>query len=711
VNEYAPKQSTAELSQAMSDTYRLAVDIGGTFTDVVLERAEERITHKVLTTYADPANGVMTATDRVLEIAAADPGDASVVLHGTTLATNAIIERTGAVTALLTTEGHRDALEMALENRFEQYDLAIDRPIPLVPRHLRLPVHERMDSRGEILLPLAEQSVHAVLPLLEEHAVTSVAIGFLHSYINPVHEQRVAAILRAALPDLSVTLSCEVCPEIREYERLSTACANAYVKPLMATYLASLQAKMGTRGFTCPVLLMTSGGGLTALATAAEYPIRLIESGPAGGAILAAHLAQTGDCGEVLSFDMGGTTAKLCVIDNGEPLLSRSFEVDRSYRFKKGSGLPVRIPVIEMVEVGAGGGSIAQVDKLGRLQVGPESAGSEPGPACYGRGGERPAVTDADLVLGKLDPTNFAGGSMDLDLAAAERALHSVAGPLSLTPQMAAHGISEVVNENMATAARAHLAEWGKATEGRVMIAFGGAAPLHAALLAHKLKLDRVVIPAHAGVGSAIGFLIAPVRYEVVRSRYMKLTSLDPSVVDGIMQEMRVEAQSVVGSVASNETLLENRKAFMRYCGQGFEIAVELPAAKGLLQASELRQRFDDAYRELYGRTIPDLDVEILSWTLTLSAPAPLTPIADNWRKEKLAKPVATRQLFDVVIGELVDADCYARDAIRPGDFLAGPALVIEEQTTTFVATGFTGTVSDQGHLVLERHTGARSDG
>ncbi len=693
----------------MSDSYRLAVDIGGTFTDVVLERADERITKKVLTTYDDPANGVMTATDRVLELAAADPANASVVLHGTTLATNAIIQRRGAVTALLTTEGHRDVLEMALENRFEQYDLAIDRPTPLVPRHLRLPVHERMDSRGEVLLPLADQSVDALVALLERHSVTSVAIGFLHSYINPVHEQRVAAILKTALPDLSVTLSCEVCPEIREYERLSTACANAYVKPLMATYLTSLQAKMSARGFACPVLLMTSGGGLTTLATASEFPIRLVESGPAGGAILAAHLAQSSGCSQVLSFDMGGTTAKLCVIEDGEPLLSRSFEVDRSYRFKKGSGLPVRIPVIEMVEIGAGGGSLAQVDKLGRLQVGPESAGSEPGPACYGRGGERPAVTDADLILGKLDPDNFAGGTMQLDLPAAERALQSVAGPLSLTPQMAAHGISEVVNENMATAARAHLAEWGKAMDGRVMIAFGGAAPLHAVLLAHKLKIDRVVIPAHAGVGSAIGFLIAPVRYEVVRSRYMRLTALDASVVERITQEMRAEARSVIGSLASDDTLLENRKAFMRYCGQGYEIAVELPATEDPLQASDLRQRFDVAYRELYGRTIPELDVEILSWTLTLSAPAPLTAVADTWRQDIPAIPIASRQLFDVVIGEWVDADCYARDAMRPGDYLEGPALVIEEQTTTFVATGFTGSVSDQGHLVLERHAGVQA--
>ncbi|MXX56712.1 MAG: hydantoinase/oxoprolinase family protein, partial [Gemmatimonadetes bacterium] len=379
---------------------RLAVDIGGTFTDVALEVDGRLVTTKVLTTPAAPERGVLQGVHKVLETAAVPPSAVRLVIHGTTLATNAIIERKGARTALITTAGHRDALEMAHENRFEQYDIGVDRPPPLVPRHLRLPVVERLDHRGRILVPLDEESVHAVLPTLDEHGVEAVAIGLIHGYANPAHERRIAEILAAERPRISVTLASDVCPEVREYERVSTACANAYVQPLMARYLTGLARSLRESGLLCPFLLMTSGGGLTTLETAVTAPVRLVESGPAGGAILASHLARELALGDVLSFDMGGTTAKLCVIDGGEPLHSRTFEVARSYRFKQGSGLPVRIPVIEMVEIGAGGGSIAGVDDLDRIHVGPESAGSEPGPAAYGRGGDDPTVTDADVVLG-----------------------------------------------------------------------------------------------------------------------------------------------------------------------------------------------------------------------------------------------------------------------------------------------------------------------
>ncbi len=468
---------------------RIAVDIGGTFTDVVLELPHGgRKTVKLLTTYPHPGEAVLDGITRVMQQASVEPPQVSLIIHGTTLATNALIERNGAVTALLTTEGHRDALEMAHEDRFEQYDLMIDRPLPLVPRHLRWPVRERLDRYGRTLVPLDEASVTAALPLLDEHEVESVAIGYLHAFVNPQHERRTAELLNAARPDLSITLASEVCPEIREYERLSTACANAYVRPLMARYLERLAGELAARGFDCPFLLMTSGGGLTTLETATRFPIRLVESGPAGGAILARHVAQQGDLRRILSFDMGGTTAKLCLIDDFEPLTSRSFEVDRVYRFRKGSGLPVRIPVIEMVEIGAGGGSIARVDKLQRIQVGPESAGSEPGPAAYGRGGKQPAVTDADVRLGRICPERFAGGAFELDKQAADRALQAtVAAPLGLDPDLAAFGVSEVVDENMAAAARAHGAEFGVDLGRRDMVAFGGAAPLHAARLGEKL--------------------------------------------------------------------------------------------------------------------------------------------------------------------------------------------------------------------------------
>jgi len=430
-------------------TVRLAVDIGGTFTDVVLERPlGQLVTTKLLTTYDHPGRAVLAGIRQVLAKADLQPAEVGLIIHGTTLATNALIQRNGARTALLTTAGHRDALEMAHEDRFEQYDVMIDRPRPLVPRYLRLPIRERLDCEGRVLLPLDESTVEATLPVLEEYEVESVAVGYLHAFVNPAHERRTAEILQGARPDLSITLASEVCPEIREFERLSTACANAYVRPLMALYLERLEAELRQLGFDCPFLLMTSGGGLTTMETAARFPIRLVESGPAGGAILAREVARQAQLRRVLSFDMGGTTAKLCLIDEYEPLTSRSFEVDRVYRFRKGSGLPVRIPVIEMVEIGAGGGSIARVDALRRIQVGPESAGSEPGPACYGQGGERPTVTDADVELGRVFPDTFAGGTFRLDMPAAAAALqHDVACPLELNLQAAAWGVSEVVDE------------------------------------------------------------------------------------------------------------------------------------------------------------------------------------------------------------------------------------------------------------------------
>ncbi len=691
--------------------FELATDIGGTFTDVVLKSGDEQTAVKVLTTYDDPADGVMQGVDTVIERTGLAPADCRVMLHGTTLATNALIERRGAVTALLTTEGHRDAVEMALENRFEQYDVNIDRPAPLVPRQLRLPVAERLDARGEVLKAFDADSVRAALPQLQARGVTSVAIGLLHSYANSSHEQQVAEVLIDAMPGLSISLSSAVCPEIREYERLSTTCANAYVKPLMDAYLESLAQKFTARGFDCPVLLMTSGGGLTSLATAREFPIRLVESGPAGGAILAAEVAKAGGYGETLSFDMGGTTAKLCVIDKGQPLLSRSFEVDRSYRFKKGSGLPVRIPVIEMVEIGAGGGSIAWVDGLGRLQVGPESAGSEPGPVCYGLGGKRPAVTDADLLLGKLEPSGFAGGRMTLDVSGAAAAMRTeIAEPLATDSPLdeveAAFGVSEVVNENMAAAARAHLSEWGRGTAGRTLIAFGGAAPLHACTLASKLKIDRVVVPVNAGVGSAVGFLLAPVGFEVVRSHYMTLDDLDLPVISSLMAEMYAEARAVIGALVPEEQLVVLRRAFMRYQGQGYEIAVDLDEDLAALSQATLRARFEENYRALYGRTIPGLSVEILSWTLNLvaSTEARRLPVEEVERTHALTAETTTT-VFDPVAGRQLEAGCFERAALRPGDYLAGPALIREAQTTVVVAAGFSAVLGDQGSLVLERDT------
>jgi N-methylhydantoinase A len=697
---------------------RLAVDIGGTFTDVVLELpGGARATTKLLTTYDHPGRAVLDGIAEVLRKTGLQPAAVGLIIHGTTLATNALIQRSGARTALLTTAGHRDALEMAHEDRFEQYDIMIDRPRPLVPRYLRLPVRERLDRDGRVLIPLDEASVEAVLPVLDEHGVESVAIGYLHAYVNPQHERRTAEILRAARPGLSITQASEVCPEIREFERLSTACANAYVRPLMARYLERLAGEFRQLGFDCPFLLMTSGGGLTTIETAAQFPIRLVESGPAGGAILAREIARQAGLRRVLSFDMGGTTAKLCLIDDFEPLSSRSFEVDRVYRFRKGSGLPVRIPVIEMVEIGAGGGSIARVDKLRRIQVGPESAGSEPGPACYGRGGERPAVTDADVCLGRVVPETFAGGTFRLDRAAAERALRlGVAEPLGLDTETAALGVSEVVDENMAAAARAHGAEFGLDLASRDMVAFGGAAPLHAARLGDKLGVRRIVIPADAGVGSAVGFLLAPVAYEVVRSRYQALSALDPAAVNELMADMRAEALAIVrqavrqgvGSAVLDEELRETRQAYMRYRGQGHEIPVPLPAEEyEEAHRDHFRDAFAEAYRQLYGRTIDGVEIEALSWTLTIAekrdSVEPDCRSEPCSRPERQASPGATQPLLDPASGRSADAPVYLRSDLDAGARVPGPALITEDQTTTVVAAGWEAAIDTHGSIVLSR--------
>src|SRR5580704_786457 len=447
---------------------RLAVDIGGTFTDLALEHGGKRTTAKVLTTPAAPEQGVMHGVRSILRAAGLVPADIGIVIHGTTLATNAIIERKGAKTALITTDGFRDVLAMGNESRYDQYDLNIVLPEPLVPRSLRLPVPERLDNEGRVLLPLDERAVRALVPLLRREAVEAIAVGLLHAFVNSVHERRIREILASELPDVPVSLSCEVSPEMREWERFSTTAANAYVQPLMNSYLTALQQGLQAFGLQAPIFLMLSGGGLTTIETACRFPIRLVESGPAGGAIFSATIARQCGITNVLSFDMGGTTAKICLIDDGKPQTSRSFEIARVGRFRKGSGLPLRIPVIEMVEIGAGGGSIAHVDTMGRIAVGPESAGADPGPACYGRAGTEPAVTDANLALGRYDAARFAGGTMQLDVAAAHDALTShVASKLGITAEMAALGVIEMVDENMANAARVHAIESGKTYEGR----------------------------------------------------------------------------------------------------------------------------------------------------------------------------------------------------------------------------------------------------
>ena len=682
---------------------RLAVDIGGTFTDIVLELPTgERLTTKLLTTYDHPGRAVLEGITTVLDRADVAPSEIGLIIHGTTLATNALIERRGANTALLTTEGHRDALEMAHEDRFEQYDINIDRPIPLVPRHLRLPVRERMDRDGNILVELDESTIRRHLSILEDYEIQSVAIGYLHAFVNPIHEIRTREILAKARPDLSISLACEVAPEIREFERLSTACANAYVRPLMASYLARLAGELKTQGFLCPFLLMTSGGGLTTLDTATKFPIRLVESGPAGGAILAQRISEHLGLDRMLSFDMGGTTAKLCLIDDGKPLTSRSFEVDRVYRFKKGSGLPVRIPVIEMVEIGAGGGSIARIDKLKRIQVGPASAGSEPGPAAYDRGGNKPTVTDADIALGRVYPEKFA---FPLNLERANQCIQdSVAQVLEIDINLAAFSISEVVDENMASAARTHAAEFGMDLAEREIVAFGGAAPLHAARLGHKLGATQIIIPPDAGVGSAVGFLLAPISYEVVRSRQQVLAKLDHQLVNDLYTEMRSEALAIVQEASTSDSLIETPQAYMRYVGQGHELAIDLPAGP---YTESHRDRFTEAfertYKNLYGHVIDGVDIEILSWTLMVSEPVSqrLTPA----RLEPGAplKAIGEHSVFDAETATRLDVPVYLREQLAANVYINGPALITEDQTTTVISSSFSASINSLGCIVLTK--------
>ena len=684
---------------------RLGVDIGGTFTDVALEIGEQRYTSKILTTPRAPEEGVLAAIAAVIAEARIAPAEVALIIHGTTLATNALIERKGAKTALLTTEGFRDVLEIRHENRFEQYDVNIDLPPPLVPRRLRLPIRERTDAKGSVLVPLDPASVHRALDTLAEQEVEAVAVGFLHSFTNSEHERRVAEAIAARFPELPVTLSSEVSPEMREYERFSTACANAYVQPLMGRYLRKLASELKRAGFHCPLFLMTSGGGITTVETAVRFPVRLVESGPAGGAIFASRIARQHGLEQVVSFDMGGTTAKICLIDKAQPQTSRLFEVARIYRFLKGSGLPLRIPVIEMVEIGAGGGSIARLDAMRRIAVGPDSAGSEPGPVCYGRGGTEPTVTDADVALGRIDPATFSGGHMGLDTGGAFRAIQKELGePLGLSVELAALGISEMVDENMANAARVHAIESGKDVRPRTLIAFGGAAPVHAARVAEKLGISRVLVPANAGVGSAIGFLRAPVAYEIVRSHLERISSFDSAAVNRLLAEMRAEAEAIVRQGAPNAALTEQRTAFMRYRGQGHEIAVPLPVrnfAPG--DKAQLTEFFEAAYRRLYNRAIPGVDVEILSWVVAVIAPAEGSLATPSAITPYEPKPKSHRRVFDPETGEFLEVAIYWRPDLKPGARIRGPAVIAEDETSTVLSPIFDAEVDGFGYIALTR--------
>lgn len=685
---------------------RLSADIGGTFTDLVIELADgSRVTTKVLTTPTAPERAVLEGASGLLSRHGLELKHVDVFVHGTTLATNAVLERRGAVTALITTEGFRDVLEIGTEGRFDQYDLQMERRAPLVPRSLRLPVQERMDVHGRPVIPFDEAGLLAHIDTLKAAGVTSVAICFLHAYVNPAHEQAARRALLAALPALHVSISSEVCPEIREYERVSTTVANAYVQPQMSDYLTRMLEHLDEAGFQGALYLVTSNGGLTSLNTASRFPVRLIESGPAGGAIFAADVARRAGEATVAAFDMGGTTAKICLMDDFSPDTDRVYEVDRSARFQKGSGLPLRIPVIDLFEIGAGGGSIAQVNALRNIQVGPRSAGSEPGPACYGRGGIEATVTDADAVLGLIDPDGFAGGTVPLDLSASRLALSRIGAPLDLSCDMAAFGVHEMVCESMANAARVHAIEKGKSIGNHTLIAFGGAAPLHVARVAEKTGINRILVPPNAGVGSAIGFLRAPISYEVVRSRHSFLCDLDVGQAEEMLGQMAAEAMQLVRQGAPDQPLITQRTAYMRYVGQGHEIAIPAPEQRLAAADAELLGRsFESAYIKLFGRAIPGAQVEILTWSILVTThPEAGAPSPDIAVSHTPPKPTGHRDCFDGMAAQRILVPVFERAQLRMGQLVTGPALITEPQTTTFVSATFDAQVDRHGNLVLDR--------
>ena len=644
-------------------------------------------TTKVLTTHAVPEDAIVSGIAEVCEKAGIEPAAVQQVVHGTTLATNALIERRGAKTALITTEGFRDVIEMRTESRFEQYDINLLLPAPLLPRYQRYVVCERVAANGDVLMPIDESEVEALARRLAAENYESVAVGLIHAYANEAHERRVRQVLERELPGVAISLSSEVSPQMREYERFNTVVANAYIKPMMKGYLDRLRGRLNALGLVCPIFLMHSGGGIISLDNAAEFPVRLVESGPAGGAVFAAHIAARHGLDKVLSFDMGGTTAKICLIKNQSPKTSRVFEVARTYRFKKGSGMPISVPVIDMVEIGAGGGSIAHVDAMQQIRVGPESAGSEPGPACYGRGGEQPAVTDADLLLGRLDAKNFAGGSIELDAEKSAAAIHSAVGAvLELDATSAAFGISEVVDENMANAARVHAVESGEDLEEYTMIAFGGAAPAHAGRLCEKLGIDRLIVPPGAGVGSAIGFLRAPFSFEATKSLFMTVSAFDSSRAKALLASLEHEASAFVQACGVRADIVAERRVYMRYAGQGFEIPVVLPAEVAESPTTEsVTELFERAYAALFGRTVAGMDIEITVWAVNAATVADPVSTVEPMEGKTTAESTLEQPLFDPALGEFVRAATHDRGAVEVDSSVVGPALIVERETTTVI--------------------------
>ena len=705
---------------------RIGADVGGTFTDVVLEVDDDNSTSgpkmfstKVLTTYEAPEQGILDGVRTVAAEAGANLADLDTFIHGTTLATNALISRTGARTALVTTDGFRDTIEMRTESRFEQYDLNLVLPAPLIQRSDRHVLRERLAADGTVLRPFDEEEARGLVEALadrpDDEAYEAVAVGFIHAYVDGTHERRFRDLLLERLPDVAVSISSEVAPQMREFERFNTACTNAYLQPLMATYLHRLADDLAATGARCPVYLIHSGGGLVSVDTAARFPVRLVESGPAGGAIFAADIAARHGLDRVLSYDMGGTTAKICLIEDHTPRTAKTFEVARTHRFTRGSGMPIAIPVIEMIEIGAGGGSIATVDLLGQIRVGPLSAGAEPGPAAYGLGGTEPTVSDANLVLGRLSADTFGAPGVDLDDDAARTALDRVVGEaLDMDANTAAVGVAEVVDENMANAARVHAVENGKDVAAFTMIAFGGGAPLHAGRLCEKLGVDELLVPPGASVGSAIGFLRAPFAYEALRSHHATVDRFDPAAVNAMLAELADEATTFVteavgstGASVDGLVLETERWAYMRYAGQGWEIPVPVDATPFDVVGGELlANKFEKAYEEFFGRAIAGLAVEAIGWSVRVATPRATVHRVQRVAASRDVAPDRTRRVYDAASDSTTDAAVVQRHALDVGDRVVGPAVIVETQTTTLLSSTQRAVMQPDGCLLVTRTNG-----
>lgn len=695
--------------EGFSEHYRIGVDIGGTFTDLVVfdDATGSFAVGKTLTTPRDPSQAVETLVLETLERESIAASDVQQLIHGTTLVTNAIIERTGARTALFATQGFRDSIEIGRENRYELYDLMLEMPQPLVPRYLRFGVPQRTLADGTTLQELDVAFVEQLTRELAENGIGAVAIAFLNSFTNAATEREARAIVQRIAPGMRVSISSEVVPEIREFERTSTTITNVYVQDRVEKYLRELRARLDRIGFKGSLFLMISSGGIVTVDTAIRFPVRLLESGPAAGALAAASFGAACGYADLLSFDMGGTTAKFCIIDQGQPLIAHEFEVDRRYRLKKGSGLPIKLPVIEMIEIGAGGGSIARIDPLGLLKVGPESAGAEPGPVCYGHGGTEPTVTDADLVLGYLDPDYFLGGQLRIDLAAARQAIQErIADPLGLSIEEAAWGIHQIVNESMANAARIHTLERGKDPHRFPVFAFGGAGPVHGFRIAKALGSPALIVPFGAGVMSAVGFLTAPLAFDFVRSWPGRIDRLDWEKVNALLGEMEAEGQALLEqSGVLTEHIHHQRVADIRYVGQGHEIQVALPTGQLSSDSiSAIINSFEEVYRRLYERLSQSMPLEIINWRVTSSSPSPQVRLQVT-RDEQAAAQTArkgSRKAYFPELGGYHDIPVYNRYGLLPGTSFTGPAIVEERESTVIVGPDCRFRIDEQRNLLVE---------